>query len=118
LRRKWTDRLYIFTILLFALGFFNIIFAWIGFACMIIPFALLAKDGKKTWCQGYCPRANLYTVLFKGKGKNARAAHLSFRVYSMMFTTTVIGLLFGFVYKPRTWCMVCPVNTISDMVIK
>lgn len=45
------------------------------------------------------------------------AIHLSFRVYSMMFTTTVIGLLLGFLYKPRTWCTVCPVNTISDIAI-
>jgi polyferredoxin len=186
MKKKWTDKLYIFTILLFTLGFFNIIFAWLGFACMIIPFVLLAKDGKKTWCQSYCPRASLFTVLFKGKSQNSRtvpkwltgdkakmffliyfsfnlfilfmstlmvfrgridamervrfmiafqlpwnmpqllnigsipnwAVHLSFRVYSMMFSTTVIGLVLGFLYKPRTWCTVCPVNTISDMAIK
>jgi len=46
------------------------------------------------------------------------AVHLSFRVYSMMFTTTVIGLILGLLYKPRTWCMVCPVNTISDITIE
>jgi polyferredoxin len=186
MKKKWTDKLYIFTILLFTLGFFNIIFAWLGFACMIIPFVLLAKDGKKTWCQSYCPRASLFTVLFRGKSQNSRtvpkwltgdkakmffliyfsfnlfilfmstlmvfrgridamervrfmiafqlpwrmpqllnigsipnwAVHLSFRVYSMMFSTTVIGLVLGFLYKPRTWCTVCPVNTISDMAIK
>ena len=64
---NWTSSLYIITILFFSLGFFNIIFAWLGFACMIIPFILLVKDGKKTWCQNYCPRANLFTVLFKNK---------------------------------------------------
>jgi hypothetical protein len=73
-KKKWTDKLYIFTILLFALGFFNIIFAWLGFACMIIPFILLARDGKKTWCQSYCPRANLFTVLYRGKAKNSKPA--------------------------------------------
>ncbi|MBU3113453.1 hypothetical protein [Clostridium lacusfryxellense] len=60
MKKKWTSNLYIVTILFFALGFLNIIFAWIGFVCMIIPFVLLAKYGKKTWCQNYCPRANLF----------------------------------------------------------
>lgn len=186
MKKKWTSKLYILTILFFALGFFNIIFAWLGFSCMIIPFILLAKDGKKTWCQNYCPRANLFTVLFKYKllaGKSVPkwvtkgktkwvlliyfglnlfilfmstimvfmgridamekvrfmivfqlpwnmpqllnistipnwAVHLSFRIYSMMFTTTVMGLVLGFMYKPRIWCTICPVNTISDIAIK
>jgi len=185
MKRKWTSRLYIFTILLFVLGLFNIIFAWLGFACMIIPFVLLAKDGEKTWCQSYCPRANYLTVLFQGRSLTGRSAprwltservkkffliyfsfnvfilfmstlmvfigrmdpmekvrfmiafqlpwdmpqllntdyipnwavHLSFRVYSMMFSTTVIGMILGWIYKPRTWCKICPVNTISDMAI-
>lgn len=38
--------------------------------------------------------------------------HLGYRVYSIMFTTTVLGLLLGILYLPRTWCMVCPINTI------
>lgn len=185
MEKRWTSKFYIITILFFALGFFNIIFAWLGFACMIIPFVLLAKDGKKTWCQSYCPRANLFTVLFQGrsltgrstpkwlKNKNTKwvflvyfsfnifilimstlmvfrgridamekvrfmiafqlpwnmpqllnidslpswAVHLSFRVYSMMFTTTVIGMILAWIYKPRTWCTVCPINTISDIAI-
>jgi hypothetical protein len=185
MNKRWTNKFYILTILFFTLGFFNIIFAWLGFLCMIIPFVLLAKDGKKTWCQNYCPRANLFTVLFKNKslkGKTAPkwltngdgkrffliyfsfnlfilfmstlmvfrgriaamekvrfmiafqlpwnipqllnissipnwAVHLSFRVYSMMFTTTVIGMILGFIYMPRTWCTICPINTISDIAI-
>ena len=186
MKKNWTSNLYIVTILFFILGFFNIIFAWLGFACMIIPFILLVKDGKKTWCQNYCPRASLFTVLFKNKSgqgivaprwlKSPKAkefllyyfgfnffilfmstlmvfmgrmeamekirfmiafqlpwnmpqllnistmpnwvVHLSFRVYSMMFTTTVMGMVLGFIYRPRTWCTICPVNTILDIAIK
>lgn len=44
--------------------------------------------------------------------------HLSYRIYSMMLTTTILGLLFALMYKPRTWCAVCPINTISDIYIK
>jgi len=46
------------------------------------------------------------------------AVHLSFRVYSMMITTTLIGMVIGFIYKPRIWCTICPVNTISDIALK
>ena len=186
MKKKWTSKLYILTILFFTLGFFNIIFAWLGFACFIIPFVLVAKDGKKTWCQSYCPRASFFTVLFKNKSLTCSTApkwlikgkakwflliyfcfnlfiltmstimvfkgridamekvrfmiafkipwnmpqllnidtipdwavHLSFRVYSMMFTTTVMGMVLGWIYKPRTWCTICPVNTISDLAIR
>jgi len=39
--------------------------------------------------------------------------HLGYRVYSMMFTSVIIGTLLGIIYKPRTWCAICPVNTLT-----
>lgn len=183
---NWKNYTYLFTILFFVLGFFNILFAWLGFACLTIPFILLLKDRKKTWCQSYCPRVNLFENAFKGRSLTGRggpawlvkgkgkwyvlgyfffnlfiltmstimvslgkmppmemvrfmivfplpwempqllefaavqdwAVHLSFRLYSMMFTTSVIGILLAWLYKPRTWCTICPVNTMSDMMLK
>jgi len=41
--------------------------------------------------------------------------HFSYRIYSMMLTSTVIGLWLGYLYKSRTWCLICPVNTLSDI---
>ncbi len=176
---------YIFTILFFVLGLFNLLFAYLGFACMITPFVLVYRDRKKTWCQRYCPRAHLFNLLFKGRSLTNRPApkfmtgdkarlvfliyflvnfavliistimvgigqveaindlrflmafrlpfaapqilaspdlpdfviHMPYRIYSMMMTTTVIGLLLGWIYKPRTWCTICPVGTISNMAI-
>ena len=184
--RKATNYLYIATILFFLLGFFNMLFAWMGLMCMILPFLLLAKDKSKTWCHKLCPRAKLFTVLFRGNSITGRAAprwlthgkakwfvlgyfcvnlfvmalstvmvfngkrdameavrfliafqfpwempqllefgampgwaiHFAFRFYSMMLTTTVIGIALGWVYKPRTWCAICPVNTISSAALK
>ncbi len=46
------------------------------------------------------------------------AVHLSFRVYSMMFTTTVLGLLLGWIFRSRTWCAICPINTVSSIALK
>lgn len=183
--RGWKKYLFIVTVMFFALGFFNMIFAWLGFLCLILPFILLAKNKKKTWCQDYCPRANLFGVLFRNRSLTGKAGpnwlvrgkakwfvlvyfvfnlfvltmstimvtvgklepvekvrfliafklpwnipqflnlgsfpdwavHLSFRIYSMMFTTTVLGLLLAWIFRPRTWCTVCPVNTVSQLVL-
>jgi hypothetical protein len=139
------------------------------------------NTGKKTYCQGYCPRASFYSKIGKFKKTNQKTpnffikgdmkkfilvyfvfnlfimiaattrvysgamppmlmarfmlffpfpgnlpqlvefggiapwiTHLSYRIFSMMMTTTMIGILLGFLYKPRTWCTVCPINTLSD----
>jgi hypothetical protein len=183
---NWTNALYGVTIAFFILGFFNIIFAWLGLACLITPFILLFKDRKKTWCQGICPRASLFQKLLKGRSLTGKrtpdwfirgkakwimlgyfclnlfvltmstimvfsgrmepmdrvrfliafqlpwqipqlldlgtfpvwVSHLSFRIYSMMFTTTVLGLIIGWIYMPRSWCSICPINTLSDAALK
>ena len=39
--------------------------------------------------------------------------HFSYRIYSMTLSSTLIGLTLGVLYAPRTWCAVCPVNTLS-----
>lgn len=177
--------LFLITLGFFFLGLFNIIFGALGIICMSIPLVLLFKNRKKTWCQGYCPRANMFTRFFQGRslGKivpkwftkgNAKwfvfgyfginlsiivistimvlsgriepmeqlrftlalpipweipqflnfgqlpswLVHLGYRFYSMMITTTALGLLLGWVYTPRTWCTICPINTISDVSLK
>jgi hypothetical protein len=185
MKRNWINYLFVLTLLFFTLGFVNIIFAWLALVCLILPFILLAKDKKKTWCQKCCPRSNLFSKMFqgrsltgkpgpdwlvKGKGKWILLAyfsfnlfvitmstirvsmdlmeplervrfliafilpwempqllsfgsvpdwvlHLSFRLYSMMFTTVVLGLVLGWLFYPRTWCRVCPINTVSDITL-
>lgn len=51
--------LFFLTLAYFALGFVSILTANLALLCMTIPFILLAKAKKKTWCQHYCPRASL-----------------------------------------------------------
>lgn len=178
--------LFLITIFYFVLGFINIHFSLLGIFCMSLPIILLLKDNKKTWCQGYCPRASLYTksgkltkkysgktplffikgnmkwimlsyfaislfiitvstikvasgsmppmniirflLLFPIKGEMPQLielnnvflwiTHLSYRFYSMMMTTTVLGLILSLIYKPRTWCTICPISTVSDSYLK
>lgn len=177
---------FLITISFFLMGFVNIHFSLLAMVCMTLPIILLLKDRKKTWCQGYCPRASLYSTCGKKKNwsglktpqffikgnmkwimlayfcisltfilmstisvaKGMRLpmehlrfliliplpfempqlfdimniapwlTHLSFRFYSMMMTTTFLGLILALVYKPRTWCTICPIATVSDVIIK
>ncbi|HAN44508.1 MAG TPA: hypothetical protein DCP97_03860 [Ruminococcaceae bacterium] len=177
--------LFIFTVIFFILGMVNILFAWLGLACMLLPFILLVRDSKKTWCQKYCPRASLYTTCGKATSKFSLKTprffvsggmkwiilayfalsmfivinstikvasgnvppmlhvrflimfrlpfdlpqliaisglpqwtyHFGYRFYSLMLTTTILGLIMALVYKPRTWCTVCPVSTLSGIYL-
>lgn len=178
--------LFLITVSFFLLGFVNIHFSLLAIVCMTLPIILLLRDRKKTWCQGICPRASLYTTCGKtkkwsglktpqffirgnmkwimltyffisllfitlstlGVAKGMRApmeylrfllivplpfempqlfdiinsvpwlTHLSYRFYSMMMTTTFLGLILAMVYKPRTWCTICPIATVSDVILK
>lgn len=184
MKKIWIKYSYLFTISFFVLGIFNIVFALIGFICLIMPFVFVVKNKEKTWCKSYCPRSNLFNRVFakiglkcsvpkwliNGKGKRIMliyfllnfsmiclstlmvfldkrdplekvkfliafqlpwnmpnlldvgimpdwVIHLGFRVYSMMFTTIIIGLLVGFLYRARTWCAICPMGTLSSMAL-
>lgn len=44
--------------------------------------------------------------------------HLSYRMYSMMLSSTLMGLVLARVYRPRIWCSVCPVGTLSNKALK
>ncbi|HBV87561.1 MAG TPA: hypothetical protein DEF42_13130 [Desulfosporosinus sp.] len=185
MKEIWMKYSYLFTISFFILGIFNIIFAWIGFLCLIMPFAFVIKDNRRTWCQSFCPRSNFLTRLsarigahrkapkwlINGTGKRVMliyfsinmlmiclstlmvyldnrdpsekirflmafqlpwnmpnllnigfmpdwAVHLGFRVYSMMFTTTIIGLFISNMFKSKTWCAICPMGTLSSLALR
>ena len=39
--------------------------------------------------------------------------HLSYRIYSMMFTSIIVGSFLGIIFKPRVWCGFCPIRTLT-----
>lgn len=43
--------------------------------------------------------------------------NFAFSMYSMMLTTTIIGLGMALIYRPRTWCTICPISTISEVYL-
>ncbi len=45
-------------------------------------------------------------------------SHFSYRIYSGLFTTTMIGLTLGILFKPTSWCVICPINTLTRDMVK
>lgn len=44
--------------------------------------------------------------------------HLSYRLYSMMLSSTLLGIGLSRIYRPRIWCAICPVGTVSNELLK
>ena len=51
MKKKWYDYLWIFSLTYLILGFFNILFAWLGLICFFTPLIISLTRGTK----GYCP---------------------------------------------------------------
>ena len=45
-------------------------------------------------------------------------AQFSFGFYSIMLTSTIIGMAVMALFKPRTWCTFCPMGTMTQMICK
>lgn len=184
-KKKWYDYLWLWTILYFALGFFNILFAWLGMIDFLLPLGFAVFGGNKWFCNHLCGRGQLcmklggdlkcsrnrptpswmYSKWFRygflifflamfgnmlfqtwlvGSGAaNLReaiklfwtlrvpwgwtytpgmvpdwAAQFSFGFYSLMLTSLLIGLIVMALFKPRTWCTVCPMGTMTQGICK
>lgn len=38
--------------------------------------------------------------------------------YSLMLTSTLLGFIVMFLYRPRTWCVFCPMGTMTQTITK
>ena len=185
MKKSWTDYLWIWTILYFTLGFFNILFAWLGLIDFLVPLFVAIIGGNKAFCNRYCGRGQLFgqiggclkcsrnrpapkwlaskwfrygflvfflsmfgSMLFQtylvASGANNLVeaikllwlfrvpwgwtytagtvadwiAKFAFGFYSLMLTSTIIGLVVMVFFKPRTWCSFCPMGTMTQMICK
>ncbi len=184
-KNRWFDYLWIWAIIYFALGFFNIVFAWLGLIDFIVPLIFAIVKGNKGFCNNYCGRGQFFAMLggslkcsrnkpaprwmaskwfrygfliffltmfgnmlfqtylvFSGADSLRMAiklfwtfkvpwafayrpglvadwvAKFSFGFYSLMLTSTLIGLIVMVFYKPRTWCTFCPMGTMTQGICK
>ncbi|QEN08095.1 hypothetical protein EXM22_08890 [Oceanispirochaeta crateris] len=55
--------------------------------------------------------------LFSFQTVNPVFLHLSYRFYSLMLSSVILGTILAVLFKPATWCVICPVNTLSQRYI-
>ncbi len=185
--KKWYNYLWIWSVVYFALGFFNIVFAWLGMIDFVVPLLFAIIAGNKGFCNRYCGRGQLFSLLGERlKGKKSRVmprffsgkffrygflaffmtmfasvcaqtyfvasgkselrqvvkllwtfkvpwkwaysgflgenlswvAQFSYGFYSLMLTSTIVGLLFMILWRPRSWCAFCPMGTMTQSICK
>ena len=63
MKKHWYDYLWIASLLYLLLGFFNILFAWLGLLCFFIPLILSVTTGTKVYCNRYCGRGQLFALI-------------------------------------------------------
>lgn len=184
-KKKWYDYLWIFSTIYLMLGFFNIMFAWLGLICFITPLLISIVKGNKAYCNKYCGRGQLFSMLggrfglsrkkdmpkwmrtsyfrygflvfflimfgvmlwntylvfigaqdlkqvvtllwtfkvpwqwaYHGTLLSPGVAQFAFGFYSVMLTSTILGLITMMLFKPRSWCVYCPMGTMTQMICK
>lgn len=184
-QKHWYDYLFILTPIYIGLGFFNILFAWIGLVFFFAPLILAFTRWNKVYCNLLCDRGQFFTLLggrfglsrkrdmpkwmrskafrygflvfflvmflvmlwntylvFAGARDLAQVvkllwtfkvpwhfayhgtlfspgvAQFAFGFYSIMLTSTLIGLVVMALFKPRSWCVFCPMGTMTQLICK
>ena len=185
MKKHWYDYLWIASLLYLLLGFFNILFAWLGLLCFFIPLILSVTTGTKVYCNRYCGRGQLFALIggrfglsrkkdipswmkskafrygflifffamfflmlwntalvfagvqnlkqvvtllwtfklpwswaYHGAPFHSGVAQFAFGFYSVMLTSTILGLLTMVLCKPRSWCVYCPMGTMTQFICK
>lgn len=65
MKKRWYDYFWVWTIAYFILGFFNILFAWLGMFDFLIPLIFAIFGGNKFFCNNMCGRSQLFAVIPK-----------------------------------------------------
>ncbi len=185
MKKHWYDYLWIVSLTYLILGFFNIMFAWLGLLCFFIPLIMAVGGADKGYCNRYCGRGQLFALLggrvglsrkrdipkwmkskgfrygflifffvmffqmlwntwlvfagsntlrqmvtllwtfklpwhwaYSGTALAPWMAQFAFGFYSVMLTSTVLGLVTMVLFKPRSWCVYCPMGTMTQLICK
>lgn len=178
-KKTWADYLWIVELSYLTLGFFNILFAWLGLIFFITPLLIAIFGGSKAYCNRFCGRGQLFSLLgnklklsrkatppkflhsnwfrygfltffmimfgrmlystykvfsgaplkqtvtllwtFKLPWEWAKIdmaapwiAQFAFGFFSVMLTSTILGFLTMVLFRPRSWCVYCPMGTMTQ----
>ena len=183
-KKRWSDYMWHVSATYFTLGFFNIVYAWLGVICFMIPLLMAIFGGGKGYCNNYCGRGQLFLQIGNTLGWSRRkvaprwlsskgfrngflvffmfffiqmiiltvlvaqgieslhetvhllwtfdvpwhwayrtpvepwVAQFAFGLYGIMLTSLIVGVILTIVYRPRTWCVFCPMGNMTQMICK
>ena len=75
MKKHWYDYMWILSLTYLILGFFNIMFAWLGLLCFFIPLIIALVQGNKGYCNRYCGRGQLFGLLGGRLGLSKEKGH-------------------------------------------
>jgi len=55
---------------------------------------------------------------YHGVNVSLGIAQFAFGFYSVMLTSTVLGFVTMLLFKPRSWCVYCPMGTMTQFICK
>lgn len=99
IKKYWHDYLWIASSIYLILGFFNILFAWLGLICFITPLIIAIVKGNKSYCNKYCGRGQLFELigtklkLSRNKKPPKFLSSKSFRYAFLIFFMTMFSLM-------------------------
>ena len=64
-KKHWYDYLWVVTPVYLGLGFFNILFAWLGMIFFMTPLLISIFGGGRLYCNRYCDRGQFLHLLGK-----------------------------------------------------
>ena len=183
MKKRWYDYLWALEATYLLLGVFNILFAWLGMIYFITPLAISLFGGSKAYCNKYCGRGQMFSLLGGRFGLSRKVtppkflrstwfrygflmffmtmfalmvattvqvfmgsplreavtllwvfrlpwqwantsmvspwiAQYAFGFYGVMLTSTVLGLITMALFKPNSWCVYCPMGTMTQGICK
>lgn len=183
-KKTFIDYMWIISAAYLFLGMFNILFAWLGMICFLVPIIMSVAGKGKGYCNNYCGRGQLLDLMgnkmklsryrdipkflksktfrygflvfflimfsnmvfntylvFKGSNElkevitilwtfkmpwnfyeismvNPWVSQFAFGFFSLMVTSTILGIITMILFKPRSWCVYCPMGTMTQMISK
>lgn len=51
-------------------------------------------------------------------GAQPWVAQFAFGFYSIMLTSSILGIITLLLFKPRSWCVYCPMGTITQLICR
>ena len=116
--KHWYDYLWLWSIIYFALGFFNILFAWLGMIDFILPLLFAVFGGNKFFCNKLCGRGQLFAILPKKFKKFSRGIlaprWLSSSWFRYVFLIFFMSMFGNVLYQ--TWLVFGGASSVREVV--